>query len=110
MAAFKTELRSVGFKLHEEVEPTESMELVGRILDGRRRRLLPRPRRMWRLWWAITEILSKKVLAPSHMRKLVGHLVDHFATRRELLSGLGSVYEFIGDGCECGVDFFLLCL
>ena len=72
--------------------------MVGRRFDGKRRMLLPRWRRVWRLWFALTEVLRLRVLAPGQMRRIIGHLVDHFAARRETLCVLNAVYRFVGDG------------
>jgi len=96
--SFKHELETLGFTLHEEVDPTQDFELVGRCLDGRRRLLHPRPRRMWRLRFAIKRVLVLRRLSPKAMRRLVGHLVDHLSGRRETLCCLDAVYRFIGDG------------
>ena len=96
--ALREELTRIGFLLHEEAEPAADYELVGRQIRGRRRCLTPRPRRMWRLWLAIDEVCQVRHIAPSQLRRLIGHLVDHFSVRRELLSCLCSVYQFVGDG------------
>ncbi|CAK0818425.1 unnamed protein product, partial [Prorocentrum cordatum] len=96
--AFRAELLRPGFALHEELETRPEFELVGREIRGRRRMLLPRRRRMWRLRFALDELLLRPALAPTQMRRVVEHLVDHFSARRELLSCLCSVYRFIGDG------------
>lgn len=55
-------------------------------------------RGMWRLWFAIDEILRLRRLAPKQMRRVVGHLADHLSVRRETLATLQEVYRFIGDG------------
>ena len=96
--AVKLELELLGLAVHDEMVPTQDMEMVGRRFDGKRRMLLPRWRRMWRLWFALSEVLRLRVLAPSQMRRLIGHLVDHFAARRETLCVLNAAYRFVGDG------------
>ena len=85
LEAVKLELEMLGLAMHDEMEPTQDMEMVGRHFDGKRRMLLPRWRRMWRLRFAVTEVLRLRVLAPSQIRCIIGHLVDHFAARRETL-------------------------
>ena len=46
----------MGLVTHENVDPNDELELVGRLIQGPRRSLLPRPRRMWRLWLALKEL------------------------------------------------------
>ncbi|CAK0850565.1 unnamed protein product, partial [Prorocentrum cordatum] len=96
--ALREELTSIGFLIHEEAEPASDYELVGRQIRGRRRCLIPRPRRMWRLRLALDEVRQVRHISPAQLSRIIGHLVDHFSARRELLSCLRSVYQFVGDG------------
>ena len=97
LEAVKLELEMLGLAMHDEMEPTQDMEMVGRLFDGRRRMLLPLWQRMWRLWFALSEVSRLRVLAPSQMRRITGHLVDHFAARRGTPCVLNAVYRFVGD-------------
>ena len=49
---------------------------------------------MWRLWHAIDELVRMESFTGKKMQRLTGHLVDHFALRRETLSVLYEVYRF----------------
>ena len=51
------ELESIGFVCRDRVEPTQDYEMLGLMLDGRRRVLRPKPSRMWRLWYSLTTLL-----------------------------------------------------
>ncbi|CAK0808372.1 unnamed protein product [Prorocentrum cordatum] len=46
----------------------------------------------------VTSVYSDEKACFVEMRRVVGHLVDHFSARRELLSCFCFVYRFIGDG------------
>ena len=94
LGALVRELEDLGFKCHERVDPTPHFEMVGRVLDGERRCLRPKATRMWRLWHALEELLHLDTFTGKKMQRLTGHLVDHFALRREALSVLHEVYRF----------------
>lgn len=96
LEALKSELRQVGFSYHEEIEPTAKIDLFGWTLDLENRRLMLGRRRLWRLWFALDELLARPWLSGQQMRVVVGHLVDAFCLRRELLSTLCQVYVFAG--------------
>ena len=100
LVALKEELTGVGFVFHEEVEPTKVMDLLGRTLDLEAKTLRPTRKRLWRLWYALDELLAKPFLSPCHMRVVLGHVVDMLCLRRELLAILCHAYVFIGDGSE----------
>jgi hypothetical protein len=95
--AFK-ELGSVGFQLHEEVEPCCEFEVLGRVLDFQRGQLRPKPQRVWRLRKALDQIIGRPWMSPDQLRKVLGHLVDLFIVRRECLCCLLQVYRFVGGG------------
>ncbi|CAK0835822.1 unnamed protein product, partial [Prorocentrum cordatum] len=96
--ALTEELRAMGFVTHENVDPAAELELAGRRIEGTRRSLAPRSSRTWRPWRALRELEFTRGSAPGIVRRVVGHIVDHFSTRRELLSTLQYLCPFTGDG------------
>ena len=90
------ELTDVGFVVHEKINPTDRYEFLGLELDGRRRLLRHKSSRCWRLWFALREIEQRRRLAPSQLRVVVGHLVNHLSLSRPAMSILHDVYEFVG--------------
>ena len=46
----------------------------------------------------MSTVLRRGWLAPCHMQRLVGYLMNHFCIRRASLAVLRDVYTFIGDG------------
>ena len=63
--AVKRELSSVGFVYHEEVEPTRTMELLGRTLALEAITLRPSRRRLWRLWHALDALDGVSLVEPA---------------------------------------------
>lgn len=98
LAQLKSELEAVGFALHDEVAACDEYALVGVVLDGKRRTLLHSKRRTWRLWYAIDGLVRRRHAAPSQLRRVAGHLVNHLCLQRCSLSVLKEIYVFVGDG------------
>ncbi len=68
LGAFKEELAKVGFQLHEEMEPCRQLEVLGRVLALQERELRTEPRRWWRLWKALDQVVSRPWLSPDQLR------------------------------------------
>ena len=98
LTAVQHELSAVGFVYHEVVEPTRRLDLLGRTLDLELGTLRPSQKRLWRLWYALDELLARPALSKNQMRVVLGHLVDTLCMRRELLSVLCLSYSFVGTG------------
>lgn len=96
MSSLKAELAEVGLSYHEEIDPAPQIDLLGRTLDLKRKKLMVGRRRLWRLWLALDELLARPFFSGRQMRVVVGHLVDAFCLRRELLAVLCHTYVFIG--------------
>ena len=62
--------------------------------------LRPSQKRLWRLWYALDDLLARPALSKNQMRVVLGHLVDTLCMRRELLSVLCLSYSFVGTGGE----------
>eukprot|EP00971_Amphidinium_carterae_P013983 275553-Amphidinium_carterae.1 len=68
------------------------------MFDGRAGELRPKRLRSWRLWFALGELLTRGRCSGAQMRKIAGHLVDHFMVQPELMAIFASVYRFIEEG------------
>ena len=58
---------------------------------------------MWRLWFALDELVRRPYLSQNQMRVVLGHLVDTLCLRRELLAILCLSYTFVGKGGDAVV-------
>eukprot|EP00971_Amphidinium_carterae_P254517 5052931-Amphidinium_carterae.1 len=89
-----TVLRSKGFTLKDLVPPTTSMDLVGVRFDGVSLSLRNKPERVWKLIYAIREILRMRVVPGWVLRVVNGHLVNQFLINRCALSCLSDSFAF----------------
>ncbi len=87
-------LHAVGIDTHEHVKATTEFQAVGVCFDGHRLLLHHTPRRAWRLYLAITEVLSRGRLFGWQLRILLGHMVHHCLLQRPALAVLQALYRF----------------
>ena len=97
LAELVRELETIGFVCRDRVEPTQDYEMLGLILDGRRRVLRPKPCRTWRLWYALSTLVRRGRATGFQMRIVAGHLVHHLSLCRPALSVMRDIYPFILD-------------
>ena len=84
-----------GFKVHEQVDATEELNLVGIVFDGRRRTLRLTHRRLWRLHTGLLHFCGWHKAAGLMVRVLLGHVVNAFQLLRWGLSVLDQSYKFV---------------
>ena len=85
------------FVVKDLVVAERSFELVGVIFDAATLCFRAKPARVWRMRAALREVLARRRLTGGMMRKLVGHLVNHFLLARSSLAILQNVYRFSVD-------------
>ena len=73
LAELVRELETIGFVCRDRVEPTQDVyEMLGLILDRRRRVLRPKPSRTWRLWYALSTLVRRGRATGFQMRIVAG--------------------------------------
>eukprot|EP00971_Amphidinium_carterae_P344159 6484374-Amphidinium_carterae.1 len=89
-----TTLENKGFTLKDLVPPTPVMDLVGVRFDGHSRTIRNKPERVWRLIYAIREVLRMRVVPGWVLRVLNGHIINQFLIQRCALSCLSDAFSF----------------
>ena len=92
---FLKEYSDRGAHAHDVTEQTFLLDHLGAVIDGRRRLLHHRPRRVWRVYLARKELLRRRRLRGEILRIWIGHVVRLFMLDRPALSSSRSVYQFI---------------
>eukprot|EP00971_Amphidinium_carterae_P333911 6468918-Amphidinium_carterae.1 len=87
-------LERKGFTLKDLVSPTTVMDLVGVRFDGGSLCLRNKPERVWKLIYAIREVIAMRVIPGWVLRVLNGHLVSQFLIHRCALSCLSDCFAF----------------
>lgn len=90
--AIKERLGKFSLKVHKEEAPSERHVMVGLVLTGTGV-LHHLPRRMWRLYFAISELLRRGGSSPKQLQLVVGHIVHALSLSRLGLSVLRDVYD-----------------
>ena len=70
---------------------------VGVRFLGRRRRLVPKPERTWRLHLAALGLLQRRRVAPWEVQIFLGYTVNHFQLMRPGMAVLSALYAFAGE-------------
>ncbi|CAK0821388.1 unnamed protein product, partial [Prorocentrum cordatum] len=86
-----------GVQIHEVVEATDVFTSLGRLIDGASGRVFSRPERSERLRRASLWLEQRPRVTGREVERYVGHLIDHLMLKRELLSILRSLYDFVRD-------------
>ncbi|CAK0801113.1 unnamed protein product, partial [Prorocentrum cordatum] len=89
--------RKHGVQIHEVVEATDVFTSLGRLIDGASGRVFSRPERPERLRQASLWLEQRPRVTGREVERYVGHLIDHLMLKRELLSILRSLYDFVRD-------------
>ncbi|CAE7196525.1 AMY1.1, partial [Symbiodinium necroappetens] len=88
-------LRRLGFLVHEEIDAVDAVDSLGFRIDGKRGLVTPIPERLHRVvvcfrWFARRPRVSTKAV-----QQLLGHAVHFMMVRRELLSTMRGLYDFV---------------
>ena len=86
-----------GVLIHEVVEATAVFTSLGRLIDGSSGRVFSRPERTERLRQASLWLEQRPRVTGREVERYVGHLIDHIMLKREILSILRSLYDFVRD-------------
>lgn len=95
VGAMQSLLERRGLVVHEVDSGSPSAQLLGWMIDGVQGTVQPTARRLWRLRYALEEVLSARQVTGRAVEKLVGHCTFLALIRRESLSCFAHVYSFI---------------
>ena len=87
--------RAKGFELHEEEFGRTKAEPLGCLIDGERHLCGPKPVRAWRLRQTFMWLSRGPVVTGRQVEKIIGHYIADGMHRRESLSVLRALYDFI---------------
>jgi hypothetical protein len=93
--AISSRLRGLGFRVHEELEPSPVAEFVGLEFSSQPAIVRIKKKRLWRVALAITEILRRGTASPAMLEILIGHVTWILMVRRESLAIINDCYRFI---------------
>ena len=88
-------MESVGLKMHEIVDPADSMESIGVTFDGIKKQTEISSRRFWRLDLGIKRFLTRKRVSGKMLERLVGQCTFAGLANRRSLSVFHVVYKFV---------------
>ena len=88
-------LRSLGFGVHEELDACSSAASLGFMVDGVRGLVKPVPEKVGRVIAAFTWLSRRPRVNGRSVEKLLGHAVHFMLLRRELLSCMRSLYDYV---------------
>ena len=89
-----SQLRSVGFRVHEEEDAKSSAKALGFILDGVGGRVHPIPEKRDKIILALKWLAKRPRITGRSLERIIGHCIHLFMLRREFLSIFRSVYDF----------------
>lgn len=88
-------LRSLGFGIHEEVEAANMVDSLGFRIDGVNGIVLPIPEKVGKVISAFRWLSKRPRTTGKDVEKLIGHAVHFIMLRREMLSVLRALYDFV---------------
>ena len=88
-------LRGLGFLVHEELDATDVAQSLGYHVDVRRGIVSPTPDRLQRVVLCFQWLSRRPRVTARTVQKLLGHAVHFMLLRRELLSVMRGLYDFI---------------
>ena len=94
-ADFSQACRDKDLLLHECHDYERSLEVLGSILDCRRRVLYQKPRRVWRAFLAGHCLLQRGWVHPMHVEVWLGHMVHLFSLCRPAMSVFQEIYLWL---------------
>lgn len=89
-----SQLRSVGFRVHEEEDAKSSAKALGFILDGAGGRVHPIPEKRGKIILALKWLAKRPRITGRSLERIIGHCIHLFMLRREFLSIFRSIYDF----------------
>ena len=90
-----SELTNRGFAFRVEVEIARGSIGIGLMFDGIARIFRNKPFRVWRLYYAIDQVIRQRRASGEALRIVVSHIVSQFLLRRCFLSALNEVWGHI---------------
>ena len=90
-----TELRRLGFRVHEETDACTLAQSLGFLIDGEAGVILPIPERLDRILNAFEWLSHRPVVNGRQVERLLGHAMHICLLRRELFSLCRSLYGFL---------------
>jgi hypothetical protein len=88
-------LRATGFRVHEELDATDTAQSLGFYIDGVSGVVSPIPERLQLVLKAFAWLAKRPRVKGKAVEKLLGHAVHFCMLRRDLLSIFRSLYDFI---------------
>jgi hypothetical protein len=92
-----THFSAKGFDLHEVKYARTIAQPLGCRIDGIDHVAGPKPERAWRLKAAFEWLSSGRVVTGKQVQKHLGHFVADSMHRREALSCMRALYQFVED-------------
>ena len=90
-----TYLRSLGFRVHEELEATCTFQSLGFYIDGKNGVVTPIPERLDKVVRCFIWLSKRPRVSGKAVEKLLGHCTHFCMLRRELLSMFRTLYDFM---------------
>lgn len=87
-------LRSIGFKVHEELDATTMADSLGYRIDGERGTVQPLPDKLRKVQLCLRWLSRRPKISGKAIEKILGHVVHFTLIRRELLSLFRNLYDF----------------
>ena len=88
-------LRDKGFLVHEEMDACTVAQSLGFMVDGEVGRVTPVPDRLMRVELAFRWLARRPRVTGKAVERLLGHAVHFMMLRRELLSLMRNLYDFV---------------
>ena len=88
------QLRSVGFRVHEEEDASLRVQALGFVIDGEKGEVHPIAARRDKVRLGLLWLSKRPKVTGRAIERIVGHCVHLFMLRRDLLSIFRSVYDF----------------
>lgn len=89
-----SQLRRVGFRVHEEEDAMPKAKALGFIIDGVRGRIHPVPEKRDKIISALRWLAQRPRVSGHALERIIGRCIHLFMLRREFLSLFRSVYDF----------------
>ena len=89
------EFDRLGLRWHEYNDESVVFEMLGVIVSGKEHAVYHKPRRLWRLYLGVQEVLRLGKLSAHGMHVLLGHFVHVFMLNRPAISVFRKCYDFI---------------
>ena len=95
MRRVESRLNDVGLLTHELTLASTNTELLGLVVDGKRKEIRMSPKRFWRIRYAIEWVLSREKVSGKTIERIIGHITFASLLERCTLSVPHTIYKFI---------------